>query len=408
MSVPKVADRACPNCDKLNARIKNLEQTLFDAENPPSCLKCKYFDDRVKKLNQMILDVRAPGNCVNCPKLEEEVEELGAHLSELYKKYDLVKASTSKKPTDSCDASSSSVTACTFCTILENDLVAMHEAFRVRFGKGVANPVSVDCVSCEGLKLEIQAYKDRYGRAVRVSSLKECLSCDSYAKEVAYLKTTLEKLSSGEKRLNMILDKSKVSKGLGLGFDFVEDSRNNPPEPIGIRSDGAILVREDERATVFQSGGLLPMSPNDNGTSPSTGSRAEKERIVYQCTYCHKSRHLAEFCFKKLRDERRSRVHALRGMQRQARALHVSNTHCQSEYLHGSGRRDYFKSNETASRARFTRGRGQQNCRYQDGLALHANNTCISAPAKGVTQYWIKKCLLTNPSTESLCCRSFV
>ena len=41
----------------------------------------------------MILDVHAPGNCVNCPKLEEEVEELGAHLSELYKKYDLVKAS---------------------------------------------------------------------------------------------------------------------------------------------------------------------------------------------------------------------------------------------------------------------------------------------------------------------------
>ena len=133
-----------------------------------------------------------------------------------------------------------------------------------------------------------------------------------------------------------------------------------------------------------------------------------KERIVYQCTYYHKSRHLAEFCCKKLRDERRSRVRALRGMQRQARALHVSNTHGQSEYLHGSGRRDYFKSNETASRARFTRGRGQQNCRYQDGLALHSNNTCISTPAKGVTQYWIKKCLLTNPSTESLRCRSFV
>ena len=64
-----------------------------------------------------------------------------------------------------------------------------------------------------------------------MSSLKECLSCASYAKEVAYLKTILEKLSSGEKRLNMILDKLKVSKGLGLGFDFVEDSRNNPQNP---------------------------------------------------------------------------------------------------------------------------------------------------------------------------------
>jgi hypothetical protein len=38
MSVPNVVVCACSNYDKLNARIKKLEHTLFDVENPPSCL----------------------------------------------------------------------------------------------------------------------------------------------------------------------------------------------------------------------------------------------------------------------------------------------------------------------------------------------------------------------------------
>ena len=141
------------------------------------------------------------------------------------------------------------------------------------------------CVSCEALKVEIAILKDEYDEAVKSSN---CATCKDLAKENNYFKKTLERFTSGEKNLNLILDKSKVSvKNSGLGFNSLEHSRSHPPKITRAVESGLFEVEPSEPSKiVFRSAGFAQPHSYKKGAYTSSGQTPQK--VKYHCTFCKK------------------------------------------------------------------------------------------------------------------------
>ena len=125
-------------------------------------------------------------------------------------------------------------------------------------------------VSCAALKVEVALHKKWYDRAIKSNKY---ASCKDLAKENDYLKRTLEKFSSGNKNINMILDQFKVSvKKSGLGFDSLEYSKNHPPKVVRAVESGMFEVEPPEPSkSVFRSAGFAQTPSRKSDASISVG-----------------------------------------------------------------------------------------------------------------------------------------
>nr|AAX96502.1 Transposable element protein, putative [Oryza sativa Japonica Group]ABA93266.1 Zinc knuckle family protein [Oryza sativa Japonica Group] len=87
----------------------------------------------------------------------------------------------------------------------------------------------------------------------------DCENCANLEKEVSYLKNSLLRFSDGKKKLNMILDQSKVSThNRGLGFNSYAHHTSHPPVVLGAGARGGeILVKPDTNKTMFKYDGIM-------------------------------------------------------------------------------------------------------------------------------------------------------
>jgi hypothetical protein len=154
-------------------------------------LKEKFVHDRI-------------GRCENCPILTSDNDELRQQVDMLRTKNDLLESFATKEPVHS---------SCANCAILETEQ---------KDAKTVIDSIkSIDsCSSCISLKVDLESAK----------------------RENSYLQQSLERFAQGKKKLNMILDQSKVSinnQGIGYDFayDFAESLRIGTHEILGVRWD---------------------------------------------------------------------------------------------------------------------------------------------------------------------------
>ena len=134
----------------------------------------------------------------------------------------------SKKPVDS--------TCCVLCTEVGINVDKIQEAFRDKFKEQLNRIRDSYCVSCEALKVELALLRSE---------------CEELDKNRDYYKKTLERFTGGEKKLNLILDKSKVSvKNSGLGFNSLEHSKNHPPKIARVVESGLFEVEPPESSKI--------------------------------------------------------------------------------------------------------------------------------------------------------------
>ena len=193
----------------------------------------------------------------------------------------------------------------------------------------------------------------------------------------------LEKFSKGKKQLNMILDKSKTPyKKQGLGYNF---GQNNSKD-IQIMKNGLVEFETQPAKIVFKSAGFAQPSVQSKGASPS-GTK-------YHCTYCKKDGHIVEFCWRRLKNARRNLA---RMSSHQPRAF-MRNGHLEKKkpglgfVAHAN---HHHAPRQDNSHVRVTIAHDRTSTRIKDSTsALHTTR-------RRVSQYWVPKSCLTNPSIET-------
>jgi hypothetical protein len=328
-------------------------------------LKEKFVHDRI-------------GRCENCPILTSDNDELRQQVAMLRTKNDLLESFATKEPIHS---------SCANCAILETEL---------KDAKTVIDSIkSIDsCSSCISLKVDLESAK----------------------KENSYLQQSLERFAQGKKKLNMILDQSKVSiNNQGIGYDFAESLRIGTHEILGV-TDGMIELAQ--KPITFKSAGFigntssstpktsepkmvpmtskskpveLPRPKNPKQVEHKQNQRQTKpvEKTKYECTYCGKAGHLVGFCFRKARKERQERLRTRRATRVPERF--ECACHCRSSGVSRFPRRDVHPRRDLA-------GLGQNRHGH---LAYNSAHNTKDACTSRMIQYWIPKSFFTNPSTES-------
>lgn len=187
----------------------------------------------------------------------------------------------------------------------------------------------------------------------------------------------------------MILDKSKTPfKKQGLGYNSAQDMSKS--KVIQVLENGLVEFKTQPAKTVFKSAGFVQPSFEAKGASPS-GTK-------YHCTYCKKSGHLVEFCWRRLKNAKKN---IARMSSNQPRAF-MRHGHVQKKNpsLGFVAHAHHHVPRQDASHVLVTIAHNRTANKVKDSTsALHSTR-------RRVSQYWVPKSLLTNPSIETH--RSFV
>jgi hypothetical protein len=146
--------------------------------------------------------------------------------------------------------------------------------------------------------------------------LVDCENCVNLKKEVFYLKSSLEKFSDGKKKLNMILDQSKVSTfNRGVGFNTNAYFTNHQPAVLSITEKGDVLTKPEQKKTIFKFGEILASLSSmiqekksfakPSISKPSTAKISCREK--YTCSFFGKDGHLVGFCFRLAHKQKKER-----------------------------------------------------------------------------------------------------
>ena len=182
----------------------------------------------------------------------------------------------------------------------------------------------------------------------------------------------------------MILDKSKTPyKTQGLGYNYAQDKSKG----IQILRNGLVEFDTQPAKTVFKSAGFVQPSVQPKGASPS-GTK-------YHCTYCKKNGHVVEFCWRRLKNDKKNfaristnqpRAFMRHGQQqnRKSGLGFVSHAH-------------HHIPRQNASHVRVTIAHDRTANIIKD------NTSALHTTRRRVSQYWVPKSCLTNPSIETHC-----
>jgi hypothetical protein len=258
---------------------------------------------------------------------------------------------------------------------------------------------SVSCNNCHILELKLKDANARVSHVENALHIHEVLSCTNcktgkqtmdaacdnciaLSHQVNYLQASLQKFSSGHKNLNMILDKSKVSKNkTGLGFNAHAHFKANPPTIVKSLGNGIFETSNKPTNVIFKSAGIMSNEASTSTNVPATLHAKPESR--YTCTYCNKSGHVVGSCFRLARRIKKER--------KQARSNFLK-----AHYAHHNSVTPKFVPRVNVSPSVATCTRHVQSVpMYKETRAL---------PTRRVSQYWIPKSFLSNPSTEISTC----
>jgi hypothetical protein len=278
----------------------------------------------------------------------------------------------------------------------------------------------------------LSCHKCRKSKGVMV----DCENCANLEKEVSYLKNSLLKFSDGKKNLNMILDQSKVStNNRGLDFDPYAHNSSHPPVVLGVSArSGEILIKPDTNKTVFKSAGIMStMSASSSKSNvvhakppvsacvakSSSSNNASKQREKYTCSFCVKDGHIVDFCFRLAHKQKKEREIAFAKSKWQKSGF-PSRKPVRPQWVPRSDRRPVRpaaepRSDRTPVKLAVQRRSDRPPVRPATVLRLDRPRRNFSESSKidfargympigssgRVSQYWIPKFLLSNPSTEA-------
>ena len=474
------------SCEVKDIDAKGPYAMLLDL--PESCENCnnlkmnlKRADHKISELYSWLLEPAA--SCSNCPKLTAELESVSKQFQEMIDHNQKLANYASKDPVSS---------PCKNCEKLKIDLIALDEKC-VKLTKDLLEKQPSACtVSAEeGEKPQgkVETPSDAsqpassriahsesavHAQANRPSAVgsssaslppavpsSPCSSCTSLFRECQYLMNTLERFVGGKKKLNLILDQSKICKfNQGLGYDFYEDMRKHPPAILRPILGGMIEVEPRSEEVKFKSAGFV-QGISDSKVSPPAASASQKakpshatsasQKAKYHCTFCQKDGHTIDRCFRRARIAQKDRVAALRRIQGQPQTLSAPNTNTRSRVVSADGFGQHrglgfsefsgFRPHATPGRD-FRRPQGTSRFPRRDSYPRHdqqvagvstrfpiavgprnssrsthgssaslshgerrvdRGQSCLTtSSARRIVQYWLPKSLLIYPSTETL------
>ena len=345
------------------------------------------------------------------------------HATKRIKKYDLKIASLNSEITrlksmipddDSCKSCNSIYSELTSLHFIHDDTLDKlrtalenNEKLVVHKRKEI-NDVSVDtsdltdstsCNNCHILELKLKDANARVSHVENALHIHEVLSCANckngkqamdaacdnclaLSHQVNYLQASLQKFSSGHKNLNMILDKSKVSKNkTGLGFNAHAHFKANPPTIVKSLGNGIFGTSDKPTNVIFKSAGIM-----SNALSPSANvadTPHDKPECRYKCTFCGKSGHVVGSCF------------------RLAKLIKKERKQARSNFF----KAHYVQHNSVAPKfvPKVNVSPSTTACmRHVKYVPMYKETRAM--PSRRMSQYWIPKSFLSNPSTETSAC----
>ena len=341
-----------PTLDSLMLELDTMNDTLMSQDKllKRAARERKEFKDQLEVALKE-LELAKSGVVVS---EEEECDECAIHmsnLSDLQSKYAVL--------LDECDelkSRSGLLGACKSCSGLQSEL-AEKVAKLAEFEKANLDCITTTCVRCEALVLELESCRhDKMGTEEENTQLRSILSW----------------VSCSEPQLGMMVsqfrrgtDSSGVGFAIGGKGEHVygkvgEHSGLNPSEkptntPKLIKIPPPESTKPMIKDGVFEEPPKAPPSKqvwvpkpnhfrNSLDTLPNISSAPlpkakkpqrvnhihkrvsqppSKREVRYHCDYCHRDGHLAEFCFRRKRDERREYELNNRNMYRPPHGVHV-------------------------------------------------------------------------------------
>lgn len=232
--------------------------------------------------------------------------------------------------------------------------------------------------------------------------------------ENEYLLSLVEKCSEGKGKMNLILAKTKMcadKAGLALGLGFERVAYNG--ESKTVFTTPTTLDAEKSKINT------TPQPIKKPTPQPKMREFVRKPRVTdnrvperrYHCTYCQRDGHLVGFCFRRRRDERCGWDWSTRDMYRPSIGVHESFPRFHSRvpsafqsFPKGVARRGFYhNSYGFGPRVRGYESQGFDGPRfpYRGTRPQRVGVELPTVSTSGrMTQYWIPRRFLTNPSTE--------
>jgi len=330
--------------EDLYTTLDNQDLIIKDAKRQFRALKSELKEAR------LALDVARSAPVVE--DCEEEVVcgqciTLITDLSELRGKYalNLSKLEEGKKALYELKSRPTLLGACKECPTLRKELEEKKIVLRTLEKSAVPSSSSVDCTVCPSLISELE---EAWTDMTRVEE------------ENAHLRTILSSVSAREPQLGMMVQQFKRADGVGVGFAFTPADFDHPYGKIGEMLEPSVSAPSSSTAPPVPKPALVPkpapvkdgilsepprappknpvwvpkpnhlknpldtLPPSRKPTlkpkvkskvrtqpprvpqrAPAPTPQHTHKRESYQCEWCHRSGHLAEFCFRRLRFERR-------------------------------------------------------------------------------------------------------
>ena len=461
------------SCEGKDIAARGSYAMLLD--QPESCVNCNNLKMNLKRADHKIAELQASllepiDSCPNCPKLTAELEAVSKQFQDMIDHERKLAQFASKDPVSS---------PCIKCNKLKSDLIALDEkcvkltkdllekphcACNMIVEKGEKPQGKVETLSDVNQLASSRTVPSE--SAVRAQAIlpsatgsslaplpsavssSPCSSCTSLFRECQYLMNTLERFVGGKKKLNLILDQSKICRfNQGLGYDFFEDMRKHPPAVLRPIAPGVIETEPRTEKVHFKSAGYV-QGISDSKVISHAASTSQK--VKYHCTFCQKDGHTVDRCFRRAKIARRDHVESLRRIQGPPQTLSAPKTNTRSRFVSSDGFVQHrglgfsefsgFRPHAAFSRD-FRRPEGRSRFPHRDSyprrvqhvasaptrsfIAVGPSNSfgstlrpsavsdrerrvdrgqsgLTTSSARRVTQYWVPKSLLIYPSTETL------
>lgn len=247
--------------------------------------------------------------------------------------------------------------SCKNCVCLETEIDALNCMLNSKASL-------ISCTSCISLKSEIKSLRDDM-------SAKSCDSCICLHSEIDVLKISLTSLHSELK--------SSCAKCESLDVGF-----------CGIALDSSSLVS----STLSASSYVVQRISKDKCASSSNGTKSSKEK--YHCTFCKKNGHTLEFCFRRLKLERRVRRRTSRNTHGLSHGMCGTSASTRTSHDVDSSRISSLSDNGASSSRTVSTSRPLHHCSFC-GKNGHHVDFCFRR-AKHLRQAYASK----SPSGHSL------
>ena len=344
-----------PTYDDLANAVEKLG-TLLEKRNK----KIKKHGVLIESLNAEIerLKILIPDDdsCKSCDLLYAEITSIrNMHASAVEE----LEAEKGKNVKHVCVLNES--TSCDNCDILElklKDANARAEQLKSDF-------TAHEVLSCSNCRKQAKSMKN------------SCANCSTLLKRVEYLQNKM-----GTKSLNQILEQktSSTIHKTGLGFDPYAHSKTSAPTIVKSLGSGKIEITNEPKKMTFKSVGIMSSTNTMNANVVSTSQ--VKHKVKYTCTHCGRDGHKIEFCFRLARQQRKEVAKARANF----RSAHVVPRKISApRFVYRVKQTSFVATNMSNTKSEF----------------VHKNTRVLPTGVRRVSQYWIPKCFISNPSTET-------